>query len=122
MVKPIESFPIITSKKQYRRRLCKSCYIDYYRPRWAAYNRKAKFGMTDEDYKSILEKQNGCCAICKEGSKLVVDHCHKTGKIRALLCDSCNKGLGFFDDNPHLIKKAIEYIDTFNRRYRDQQP
>lgn len=68
----------------------------------------------------MLEEQNGVCAICrckekiinKNGKKwlLAIDHNHKTGKIRGLLCNSCNIGLGRFNEDIKLLKKAIEYL------------
>jgi len=64
-------------------------------------------------------KQNGKCAICKKpetrktGNKireLSIDHCHKTGKVRGLLCDSCNNGLGRFKDSVKLLESALKYL------------
>ena len=74
-----------------------------------------KFGITAEEFKSIFEKQEGCCAICGRHQlefkkALAVDHCHKTGKIRGLLCTNCNQGLGHFMDNSELLLKAAEYL------------
>jgi hypothetical protein len=81
---------------------------------------KHKFGITLDDYFSILVKQKNKCAICclEENSKskngkiknLSVDHCHKTKKVRGLLCDCCNRGLGCFKDNKQTLQKAIEYL------------
>jgi len=74
-----------------------------------------KFGITIQDYNNMLEAQNGACAICGSignGKKaLAVDHCHTTGKIRGLLCDDCNNGLGRFRDNKQSLLKAIDYLD-----------
>lgn len=86
------------------------------------YDLKSKFGITQKDYEEILESQNGVCSICgceesvshryKEGSQnLSIDHCHKTGNIRGLLCSNCNQGLGRFKDKPKLLLKAIEYLN-----------
>lgn len=50
------------------------------------------------------------CAICKSSEKLVIDHCHVQEKIRDVLCDSCNKGLGLFKDDPALLLLAVEYL------------
>jgi len=60
-----------------------------------------KYGLTLHDYYSLLKKQNMCCAICGKHQKdfnrlLSVDHDHKTGEIRGLLCSNCNSGLGFY--------------------------
>jgi hypothetical protein len=50
------------------------------------------------------------CEICGQDSPLVIDHCHVTGKFRGMLCNSCNKGLGLFYDDPEFLKSAIEYL------------
>ena len=62
--------------------------------RWA--NIKYKYNMTREDFEIMSNLQNNNCAICGEEVKLHVDHCHKTGKIRGLLCRNCNTSLGKF--------------------------
>jgi len=74
---------------------------------------KKKFGISLDEYNQLYKKQNGLCAICgnpENGKKLSIDHCHKTDKIRGLLCQCCNWGLGSFKDNPKLLNKAIEYL------------
>jgi hypothetical protein len=59
---------------------------------------KRRYGITVEDYDRMLEGQGGVCALCKEtcskGTRLCVDHDHDSGRVRGLLCDSCNRGLG----------------------------
>lgn len=62
----------------------------------------------------MYAKQGGRCAICEnnlEIDKLNVDHCHTTNKIRGLLCDQCNYGLGNFKDNVSTLTKAIKYLN-----------
>lgn len=77
---------------------------------------KHRYGITIEKYEEFLLKQNSVCAICskpetiKGKTSLSVDHCHITNKVRGLLCDSCNKGLGNFKDNPQLLEKAKIYL------------
>lgn len=67
------------------------------------------------DYERMLEEQGGKCAVCAvEMTTPYVDHCHSTGKVRALLCPGCNTGLGGFKDSPILLLKAIEYIKKFS--------
>lgn len=79
-----------------------------------------KYGLTLEEYDDILNSQDGKCMICKTedpGSKqknFAVDHCHKTGKVRGLLCFSCNVSIGHFKDNVDFLHKAINYLDSFN--------
>lgn len=79
------------------------------------------FGITLEQYRQMSNAQSHKCAICDnyetavdtKGAErfMAVDHCHKTGKIRALLCSACNKALGGFKDSPGLLRKAAEYIE-----------
>lgn len=79
---------------------------------------KRKYGISLEEYDSILNNQNGVCAICnrqetaERNTFLSVDHCHKENKIRGLLCNNCNRALGLFGDNIELLKSAIEYLKT----------
>ena len=123
----IENFGIRRTKSgTYLRSWCKSCEnlqsISYAKrnPQKIKYwNKKGglkrSFGITIEVYNSMFNSQNGKCAICGNPNQskmrsLTVDHDHKTGKIRMLLCDMCNKGLGFFGDDIELMEKAIEYL------------
>lgn len=75
---------------------------------------KKKYGISWREYDKINEKQNGVCLICgkppKLGRHLDVDHCHKTGRIRGLLCNKCNHGLGDFEDDPKLLLQGILYL------------
>ena len=77
-----------------------------------------KYGLTVDDYNKMYKEQNGKCAICKTDclserfGKFDVDHDHETGKIRGLLCNKCNTGLGLFKDNVEHLKSAIEYLGT----------
>ena len=77
---------------------------------------KDAYGISLADYNEMLEGQGHKCAICGQDEtrfqkKLVVDHCHKTGKVRQLLCNMCNHGLGNFKDDVSLIAKAILYLE-----------
>lgn len=72
-----------------------------------------RYGITITDYEALLHKQNGKCAICGQKSKdhtLAVDHCHRTRRVRGLLCSQCNQGLGRFKDKPELLRRAIAYL------------
>lgn len=77
---------------------------------------KRVYNIPFEDYLTIAAYQNGKCDICKnfpkKGRRLHVDHCHETGRIRGLLCDTCNLALGYFYDNPETMKEAARYIET----------
>lgn len=79
---------------------------------------KSLYGITVEEYEELSAHQNHVCWICgkKETTKdgyLHVDHCHKTGKIRGLLCGLCNRGIGALGDSIELLEKAIEYLKEF---------
>lgn len=74
-----------------------------------------QFGITLSRYNEMAEAQNGKCAICdtlpdSQSQILNVDHCHKSGKVRSLLCRGCNVGLGNLKDDPILLEKAATYI------------
>ena len=68
--------------------------------------------LPESSYNAMWLAQDGKCAICRQVciKALAVDHCHKTGKIRGLLCMRCNTALGMFKDDPALLLKAIEYL------------
>lgn len=96
---------------------------------WKANNRdkitrykwKMRYGITPEHYNEMWAAQNGKCAICgneetarhntsKKVLKLAVDHCHKTGKVRGLLCQDCNRGIAKFKENAETLIRAREYV------------
>ena len=73
--------------------------------------------MTINDYDQLLFNQGGFCAICKgletgHLGRFVVDHDHMTGKVRGLLCWSCNVGIGHLKDNPEILISAAYYLNT----------
>jgi len=91
----------------------------------AAYERAwrylRRFGITMEQYEAMLKAQDDRCAICGNAEKtngkhgepmeLAVDHNHATKAVRGLLCNSCNKGIGHFNDDPDLLRAAIAYLE-----------
>lgn len=77
---------------------------------------KHNYGMSEEDFNNMLSGQDGKCEICKtpltlERRQTCVDHCHKSGKVRGLLCVRCNSGLGQFVENISSLKAAIAYLE-----------
>lgn len=78
-----------------------------------------KFGILYEEYERMQNEQNNLCAICHNPETslkcdyLSVDHCHSTGKIRALLCTRCNLGLGSFKDDIIILKNASNYLKKY---------
>lgn len=104
---------------------CKACYAKFHAEYYKANtekvklkNRRAwlqrKYGMTLEAYDLIHKSQKGCCAICKKdldtGYLAHVDHDHKDGTIRGILCRWCNTGLGNFKDSQENLKSAAAYL------------
>lgn len=71
------------------------------------------YGVTQTDYNNMMRLQNSACKICKEKplSKLCVDHDHKTGKVRGLLCHSCNNSLGLLKESISVLQSMIQYIE-----------
>jgi hypothetical protein len=75
---------------------------------------KRKYNITLNDKNTLLLKQNNKCVICKleldNNIKTHIDHCHKTNKVRGILCVNCNLGLGNFKDKEEYLYNAIEYL------------
>lgn len=126
-----EFSPHPTGKGKVRSK-CKQCTAER-TARWREANReglkekargqyiKRTYGLSLEDYNNLLKQQNHKCYICNIDSldcfheKLYVDHCHTTGKVRALLCHNCNAGIGHFKENKMLLQNAIFYLEEFTQ-------
>lgn len=92
------------------------CHAHYSKQRkWRSY------GVDAARYQEMLREQGGVCAMCAQPETIIdnpsgktkdlaIDHDHATGKIRALLCSSCNTALGLFNDDPALLAKARDYV------------
>lgn len=110
---------------------CKQCNNDKSKE-WYAKNKdvklasslkwhyKDKYGLTMEQRQKLFDEQEGKCAICscdihldgsRNATQAVIDHCHSSGKIRGMLCNLCNQGLGHFKDNIEAIERAIKYLE-----------
>ena len=74
-----------------------------------------KYNLEPEQKQALIARQNNSCAICQyqfgqKSGDMMVDHCHTSGAVRGLLCDRCNRGLGYFRDNPSFLKNAADYL------------
>lgn len=97
------------NQEYYRRPLA----VDPATPVWRKKYLSSKFGITVGEYNKLLQVQNGACGICGTKPKtrrLSVDHDHKSGQIRGLLCPRCNRGLAWFSDNSARLEKAACYL------------
>jgi hypothetical protein len=125
--KPLFDFYKRPETKDGYRTDCKECFSKRSKKKWKnktdaerkQINKKNRlkhfYGLSIEEYNKMCEAQNNKCFICGEEAfyndkPLYIDHCHATGKIRKLLCQHCNSGLGMFKDSPELLLKAAEYV------------
>jgi len=100
--------------------MCKACRIERrheygqkYPERIRDTGLKVRYGITLQEYEAMFARQEGCCAICGVAvKKLVVDHNHKTGKVRALLCHHCNTMIGSARENISTLVNAAAYLYT----------
>ncbi len=93
--------------------------IDGVKMRSRALQLKRAYGITLDEYDTMILSQNGVCSICGKEETVVmrgarqslsVDHCHSTNRIRGLLCSKCNRGLGAFGDDIDIMVSAISYL------------
>lgn len=74
------------------------------------------YGLTPEQFDSMLRAQGGVCAICQESTTdYCIDHCHVTGRVRGILCRPCNVGIGQFRDDAKLLLDAADYVEAHAR-------
>jgi hypothetical protein len=92
-------------------RHCRICM----RARGAKNYRRDLYGLEYADYERLVEAQRGLCLVCRQlppdGASLSVDHDHKSGIIRGLLCSPCNQGLGIFREDPRRLRSAADYLE-----------
>ena len=82
---------------------------------WKKRNICRRYNITIEQYDLMLEQQRGLCKICnQQPKKICVDHCHKTGTVRGLLCGNCNSAIGLLKENIETLQNAIEYLQNIN--------
>lgn len=90
-----------------------------YKRRWHI---RDKYGLEGDAEKQMFDRQHGLCATCRlklgrphhktgKPTKICIDHDHKTNRVRGLLCDPCNKGLGAFNDDPETLRRAAAYLE-----------
>lgn len=121
-VKPLEDFPRTRASRSGRYTYCLPCHNARGRATLEqvggsrTYHLKRRYGITAEDADAMPAAQRGLCAICRTAPAAHVDHDHKTGDVRALLCFNCNGGLGQFRDDPAVLRAAADYVEAHARR------
>ncbi len=78
------------------------------------YALETKYGLSPELKRALIQLQDGLCAICciKLSENCAVDHSHIDDYVRGMLCKPCNSALGLFKDNPDILRRAADYLDT----------
>jgi len=125
--KPLTAFSLKKSGRPRNR--CKLCRARYQQTKYSTggysrtirpYRLKKNYGITQQQYDDMFVAQGGVCRICetrngisaKKEKALAVDHDHATGRVRGLLCSSCNRGLGLLKDSVAVLENAIKYLKT----------
>lgn len=85
-----------------------------------AYDRWYNYGLAPEQYDALMTFQSGACVVCRQtldtgeaapkDRRPHVDHCHRTGRVRGILCGACNRGLGCFEDSSERLQAAVRYL------------
>lgn len=85
------------------------CAKDYYHQK----HMRRQYGISWAEFDELELAQEGRCLLCRsKPDRWHVDHDHRTGKVRALLCHKCNVGLGWFDDDPEKLRRAASYLEV----------
>lgn len=99
------------SRKRHREKLKAS---GLFKEKKAREHLKYTYGISLTEYAVMLQKQSGCCAICRDiPTKFVVDHDHVSGAVRGLLCSNCNTGIGMFRESSSFLESAIAYLRCY---------
>jgi hypothetical protein len=104
---PIDAFHRHKTFSDGRNIYCKNCR----KRRGADTHIKRTYGLTRTELDALVAAQGGLCAICETNPAVHVDHDHVTGKIRGVLCFTCNVALGQLKDDVALFRKAIDYLE-----------
>lgn len=122
-IKELGAFNFVKGKPHSYCRACQRQYRNgrHSSPKRRDENLRRNYGITSSEYDVMLSQQGGVCAAClqpetaidpytRQTKKLAVDHCHETGQIRELLCETCNKILGYIEKEPQRVGLLLEYL------------
>ena len=114
---PVDLFGRNASARNGRTTYCKPCHNTVGRETKERlhgstrdYHLKRRYGLTSSDVDALVEAQGGRCAVCQERPPEHVDHDHRTGEVRGVLCSCCNQGLGGFRDRADLLRAASDHL------------
>jgi hypothetical protein len=116
--KPVDAFARDSNRLSGRQGWCRACFTQYRqanrgrrRGQQRVWQLEKRFGITVEEFEAMLARQDGKCAICGRdpGHTLRIDHCHETGRVRGLLCLTCNAALGKLE-NPAWMEAATAFL------------
>ena len=114
--KPLSEFQKRKESKDGHRNECICCRNKYN----SILHRKNKYSIEENDFLKIIKSQDHKCAICfnllKPKNGTHVDHCQKNGKVRGVLCNPCNRGLGYLQDSEQVLESALRYIQKYNQK------
>ena len=110
---------LATQQRAYR----KTRPVSYWKNKDREYTIRHRYGLSVEEYKKMFERQGGKCGICDRKPSMItdtptqhrtlqIDHNHNNGKIRGLLCNGCNRALGFIRDNPNIARSMTVYLEN----------
>jgi hypothetical protein len=100
------------NNKDGKRGDCKACFKKRHDSDGQRLRRNlwSKYGLSLNEYYTLLHAQKEKCKICDNKTKLLVDHCHVTGSVRGLICHACNTGIGMLKDNVEIVAEALRYL------------
>jgi hypothetical protein len=128
VVKRLEDFPRTAASRSGRATYCLPCHnargkVSRDKVGGArTYHLSRRYGISADEADVMLEAQGGLCAICRSAPAEHVDHDHRTGQVRALLCFNCNGGLGQFGDDPVRLRAAAAYVERHRGEPRGRRP
>jgi hypothetical protein len=112
--KDVSNFHYYSKEKRYHS-FCNDCKKEKFRSYQKNKGRFLRYGMTKDDYEKMYADQKGNCFLCGEHySILCIDHSHKTGKVRKLLCKECNTAIGLLKENISTLENIINYIKNYD--------
>ena len=121
---PLDQFSMDPRLRDGLNSKCRECisatnkaYSATRKPQISAAHRRRKYGLSEDAYQAMIASQDDLCAICenpmRKKTNRHVDHCHTSGRVRALLCNRCNTILGRMEESPELLRAMASYIERY---------